>query len=64
MSYDQNFHDIVHGARTPASRRMYPGVERARVNSIHHQGVKDLAPGFEVEAWSIPDRVPEAIRRK
>ena len=34
------------------------------VNSIHHQGVKDLAPGFEVEAWSIPDRVPEAIRRR
>ena len=26
--------------------------------------MKDLAPGFEVEAWSIPDHVPEAIRRK
>ena len=42
---------------------MYPGVRNARVNSIHHQGIKDLAPGFEVEAWSIPDRMPEAIRR-
>ena len=26
--------------------------------------MKDLAPGFEVEAWSLPDRVPEAIRRR
>jgi putative glutamine amidotransferase len=63
VTYDQNFHDI---GIAPGSRlaKLYPGMERARVNSIHHQGVKDLAPGFEVEAWSIPDRVPEAIRRK
>jgi putative glutamine amidotransferase len=39
-------------------------VSTARVNSIHHQGIKDLAPGFEIEAWSLPDRVPEAIRRR
>ncbi|GAA4359627.1 hypothetical protein GCM10023165_55910 [Variovorax defluvii] len=63
VAYDQNFHDIgiVPGTRLS---KLYPGVERARVNSIHHQGVKDLAPGFEVEAWSVPDHVPEAIRRK
>ena len=62
VSYDQNFHDIelVEGTRLS---QMYPGVAHARVNSIHHQGIKDLAPGFEVEAWSYPDRVPEAIRR-
>jgi putative glutamine amidotransferase len=62
VSYDQNFHDIelVEGTRLS---RMYPGVSHARVNSIHHQGIKDLASGFEVEAWSYPDRVPEAIRR-
>ena len=62
VSYDQNFHDIllVEGSKLS---RMYPGVQHARVNSIHHQGIKDLAPGFEVEAWSYPDRVPEAIRR-
>ena len=62
-SYDQNFHDIVMVEGTQLSR-MYPGVQHARVNSIHHQGIKDLAPGFEVEAWSHPDHVPEAIRRK
>ncbi|MES2423520.1 MAG: type 1 glutamine amidotransferase [Pseudomonadota bacterium] len=63
VTYDQNFHEIefVKGSRLS---RLYPGMERARVNSIHHQGIKKLAPSFEVEAWSHPDRVPEAIRRR
>ena len=26
--------------------------------------MKALAPGFDIEAWSLPDRVPEAIRRR
>ena len=62
VAYDQHFHDIQ---IVPDSRlaQLYPNLPRARVNSIHHQGIKDLAPGFEVEAWSYPDRVPEAIRR-
>ena len=60
--YDQNFHeiDIVQGSRLS---HLYPGVTRARVNSIHHQAVKDLAPGFEVEARSSADGMVEAIRR-
>jgi putative glutamine amidotransferase len=63
VTYDLNFHevDFVPGTRLA---QIYPGVLRARVNSIHHQGIKRLAEGFEVEAWSRPDRVPEAIRRK
>lgn len=62
VTYDQNFHDIE---IVPDSRlaQLYPGVRRGRVNSIHHQAVKGLAPGFQIEAWSLPDRVPEAIRR-
>lgn len=44
--------------------QMYPNQERVVVNSIHHQGIKNLAPGFEIEAWSHPDGVPEAIRRR
>ena len=61
-TYDLNFHDIeiVKGTRLS---KLYPGVERSRVNSIHHQGIRRLADGFTVEAWSYPDRVPEAIRR-
>ena len=63
VTYDLNFHevDLVQGTRLA---QLYPGVLRVRVNSIHHQGIKRLAEGFEVEAWSNPDRVPEAIRRK
>lgn len=63
QAYDQHFHavDIVPGTRLA---QLLPGPRRVRVNSIHHQGIKRLAPGFEVEAWSHPDQVPEAIRRR
>jgi putative glutamine amidotransferase len=49
VTYDQNFHEIeiVKGTRLS---KLYPQVETARVNSIHHQGVKDIAPGFDIEA--------------
>jgi putative glutamine amidotransferase len=61
--YDHNFHsiDIVAGTRLAA---LYPGVERVRVNSVHHQGIKELADEFVVEAVSHTDGVVEAIRRK
>jgi len=42
--------------------QLYPDTPRARVNSIHHQGIKRVAPDFVVEALSEPDGVPEAIR--
>ena len=54
-----------HGIRfEPGSRlaRLYRGVERPRVTSIHHQSVKNLGRGLRVEAWSEPDGVVEAIR--
>jgi putative glutamine amidotransferase len=61
--YDLNFHsvDIVPGSRLSA---LYPGVERVRVNSIHHQAIKDLSPEFVAEAYSVSDGIIEAIRRK
>jgi len=61
--YDLNFHsvDIVPGSRLST---LYPGVERVRVNSIHHQAIKDLSPEFEAEAYSVSDGIIEAIRRK
>lgn len=52
--------DIVEGSRLAA---LYPTLKRARVNSIHHQGIKDLAPGFAVEARCPEDGMIEAIRR-
>ena len=61
--YDQNFHsvNIVPGSQLSS---LYPGVERVRVNSIHHQAIKDLSPEFEAEAFSVTDGLVEAIRRK
>ena len=60
--YDRNFHtvDILPGSRLAA---LYPQDGRVTVNSIHHQAIKDLAPGFEVEAISHEDGIVEAIRR-
>jgi len=58
--YDRNHHpvDLTPGTRLAS---LYPGQETATVNSVHHQGIKDLAPGFVAEAHA-PDGVIEAIR--
>ena len=42
-------------AATPISRP-------ARVNSVHHQGLRTLGRGLVVEASSVPDGVVEAVR--
>jgi len=42
--------------------KLYPGAQRARVNSIHHQSIRTLGRNLRVEAWSTPDKVVEAIR--
>jgi len=60
--YDQNFHTVDLVAGTGLSS-LYPGVARATVNSVHHQGVKDLARDFVVEAVSSDDGIVEAFRR-
>ena len=59
--YDQNFHEIEFVADTRLAK-LYPGVMRGRVNSVHHQAVKKLAEGFVVEATSAEDGLIEAMR--
>ncbi len=61
--YEQYFHDIeiVPGTRLA---QLYPGLRRATTNSIHHQGIKTLAHGFEAEARCPEDGLIEAIRRR
>lgn len=59
--YDQNFHEIEFVPGTTLAG-LFPGVTRARVNSVHHQGVKELAAGFTVEATSPDDGLIEAMR--
>ena len=61
--FERHFHEIELVPGTHLAK-LYPEVGRARVNSIHHQGIKDLAPGFEVEARSADDGLIEAIRRR
>jgi putative glutamine amidotransferase len=62
MLYDRNVHavDFEPGTRLA---RVFEGTRSATVNSVHHQGVKDLAPGFVVEARCPVDGMIEAIRR-
>lgn len=47
---------VVGGTRLAAAHQ----VETLRVNSYHHQGVKDIAPGLSVAAYA-PDGLIEAI---
>ena len=60
-AYDLNFHqvDILPCTRLAG---LLGGAGRHKINSVHHQGIKDLAPGFAVEALSPDDGVVEAIR--
>ena len=60
--YDRNVHPVefVKGTRLA---ELFEGVDAAVVNSVHHQAVKDLAPGFVVEARCPADGMIEAIRR-
>ena len=58
--YDLNFHEVDILPDTRLATLLPPG--RHRINSVHHQGIKQLAPGFQVEAVSPQDGVVEAIR--
>lgn len=60
-AYDQHFHEITLVAGTGLAR-LYAGLGRVRVNSIHHQGIRDLGRDLVSEAVSVPDEVIEAIR--
>ena len=59
--YDQLQHDISIESDSWMSR-MYPGRSRGRVNTVHHQAIKELGPGLRVEARSVPDGLIEAVR--
>ena len=60
--YDRHFHEIEFepGSKLAA---LYPGLGHAKVNSVHHQAIKDLAPGFVIDARSPRDGLIEAVRR-
>jgi putative glutamine amidotransferase len=58
--YDEHAHDLK--LREDGwLQSLYDGVVSPRVNSIHHQGVKQLGRNLTVEAWSS-DGIVECIR--
>lgn len=61
-AYEKNFHalELERGGWLSG---LYPAPAPLQVNSIHHQGIKDLAPTFRVEARCPLDGSIEAISR-
>ena len=58
-AYDQVFHSL---SLRGSLAKLYPGVSEAKVNSIHHQGIKALGAGLNVEAVSDQEGLVEAVR--
>ncbi len=60
--YERNLHplDFVPGTHLAS---LFPQSRGGLVNSIHHQSIRELAPGFVVEARSPEDGIIEAIRK-
>ena len=61
VAYDLNFHGVELVADSKLAR-LLPSDASTKINSVHHQAVKDLAPGFVVEARCPVDGMVEAIR--
>jgi len=60
-AYERHLHpvELVDDTRLA---KLYPKLGRATVNSIHHQAIRDVAPGFVVEAHCPDDGTIEAVR--
>lgn len=58
--YDRNFHDVIFEPGSDLSK-WYPGKTRAKINTIHHQALREIGKGLVVEA-KAPDGMVEAVR--
>jgi putative glutamine amidotransferase len=61
QAYDMHFHTLEIVPKTRLSA-LFTDASSYKINSIHHQGIKQLAPGFVAEAHCPDDGVIEAIR--
>ncbi len=60
--YDQNFHDVTFETGGRLSK-IYKGATRAKINSVHHQGIQKLGKDLRIEAIAT-DGVVEAVSLK
>ena len=58
--YDRVFHDINIEPNSILAE-IFPEKSQVKINSVHHQAIKDLGKGLSVQARSIPDNIIEAI---
>jgi len=59
--YDRHAHDVELEPGSELSA-WYGGARAGRINSVHHQGLRELGRGLVVEARSVPDGLVEAVR--
>jgi putative glutamine amidotransferase len=59
--YEAALHDVSFVAGSKLSQ-LFPDMAQAKINTIHHQAVKDLGRDLVIEALGVPDGVVEAIR--
>ncbi|MCB9234718.1 MAG: gamma-glutamyl-gamma-aminobutyrate hydrolase family protein [Bacteroidia bacterium] len=57
--YDQNFHSLRFAAEG-LLQKLYGNSPLTRVNTVHHQGFKNLGKGLIPEAWCAEDGLVEA----
>lgn len=61
QTYENNFHPVRILPDTGLAR-LYPEIQTATINTIHHQAVKDVGRDLVIEARSTDDDIVEAIR--
>jgi len=61
--YERNSHPVEILPNTHLAS-LYPALRHTRINSIHHQAIRDLAPGFVAQARCPEDGIIEAIRQE
>ncbi|MFZ6770281.1 gamma-glutamyl-gamma-aminobutyrate hydrolase family protein [Undibacterium sp. Di26W] len=59
--YDQHGHELQFTAQSTLAQ-LFPPLLTAKVNSIHHQSIKNLGRDIRIEAISPADNIVEAIR--